>query len=395
MAKSKRMPREPHEVITSDLPAPLFGEEQSVAEVRAESEALFSSIGDGAIATDEFGHITRINPTALNILGLTYDEAIGQWFPRVVRILKADGSSLPLIERPIVRMFLTGQVISEKVLYLTKTGLSVPVSVTVSPIIYEGRPVGAVQVFRDVTLENEIDRMKSEFISLASHQLRTPLSTIQTYTHMLNENYMGDITPDQRKALHTILTATTTMNELIGMLLNIARIESGSIAVNSKWLSAPQLVLDVMKQLGMNAQSKDIRVIFREPKQPLKIKADSLILKEILLNLVGNAIKYTPVGGTVTIKAKARQDDILFTVQDTGIGIPKASQDKIFAKFFRAHNVVRQETTGTGLGLYVVKGLVLTLHGKVWFKSEENAGTTFYVSLPEEYEDKSSVATEG
>src|SRR6185437_14355441 len=105
---------------------------QVVAEIRAESEALFRSIGDGAIATDEFGHITRINPTALHILGLTYPEAIGQWFPRVVRIVRADGSALPLIERPIVRMFLTGQVISEKAVYLTKNGLTVPVSITVS-----------------------------------------------------------------------------------------------------------------------------------------------------------------------------------------------------------------------------------------------------------------------
>lgn len=365
---------------------PIFNDEQTVAEVRAESEALFSSIGDGAIATDEFGHITRINPKALSILNMTYEETIGEWFPRVIRVLKADGTTLPLIERPIVRMFLTGQAISEKVQYVTKDGRTTPVSVTVSPIMHEGRPVGAVQVFRDITLENEIDRMKSEFISLASHQLRTPLSTIQTYAHMLDEGYMGGIGPEQAKALQTILTATNTMNELIGMLLNIARIESGSIAVNNTLLDAGHLIHDVIKQLGLNAQNKKITVTFTEPKQAITINADSLIIKEILLNLVGNAIKYTPEGGKVMIRVRVRDNDVLFAVQDTGMGIPKASQEKIFGKFFRAQNVVKQETTGTGLGLYVVKGLVQTLGGKVWFKSEENVGTTFYVSLPKEAE---------
>lgn len=362
----------------------------TVAEVRAESEALFRSIGDGAIATDEFGHITRINPTALDILELTTEEALGQWFPRIIRILKSDGTPLPLIERPIVRMFLSGQAVSEKALYVTKNGHTVPVSITVSPIILDGRPVGAVQVFRDITTENEIDRMKSEFISLASHQLRTPLSTIQTYAHMMDEDYMGEMNTDQRRALHTILTATNTMNELIGMLLNIARIESGSIAVNSKRLNAVTVVQDVNRQLGINANSKNVALRFQPPRQPVWLKADVLILKEILLNLIGNAIKYTPPDGEVTIKVTARADDVLFTIKDTGVGIPQQAQEKIFGKFFRAQNVVRQETTGTGLGLYVVKGLVTTLHGKVWFKSEENKGTTFYVSLPKVYESATS-----
>lgn len=358
----------------------------TVAEVRAESEALFRSIGDGAIATDEFGHITRINPTALAILGLSAEEALGQWFPRIIHILKPDGTPLPLIERPIVRMFLSGQAISEKALYLTKSGRTVPVSITVSPIILDDRPVGAVQVFRDITIENEIDRMKSEFISLASHQLRTPLSTIQTYAHMMDESYMGEMNDDQRRALHTILTATNTMNELIGMLLNIARIESGSIAVNSKHLDAASVIQDIIKQLNLNASAKSITLKFQPPQQPIWLKADVLILKEILLNLIGNAIKYTPPDGMVTIKVTGNAHNVDFAVKDTGIGIPQSAQEKIFGKFFRAQNVIRQETTGTGLGLYVVKGLVSTLHGKVWFKSEENKGTTFYVSLPKVYD---------
>ncbi len=363
----------------------------TVAEIRAESEALFRSIGDGAIATDEFGHITRINPRALAILGISPDEALGKWFPKIVRILRPDGTPMPLIERPIVRMFLTGEAISEKAVYLVKNGQTVPVSITVSPIILAGRPVGAVQVFRDITVENEIDRMKSEFISLASHQLRTPLSTVQTYAHMLDENYMGEVNPEQRRALRTILAASNTMNELIGILLNIARIESGRISVNSKRLNTTVAIQDVLKQVGVAAANKNVALKFKPPALAITIQSDSILLKEILLNLVGNAVKYTPPDGKVSISVKDRDDAVLFTIKDTGVGIPKTDQDKIFAKFFRAQNVVRQETTGTGLGLYAVKGLVHSLQGTVWFKSEEREGTTFYVTLPKVYHENTTL----
>lgn len=354
----------------------------TVAEVQAESEALFRSIGDGAIATDEFGHITRINPAARAILGLNLSETLGHWFPRIVTIVKPDNTPLPLMERPIVKMFLTGRAVTEKVLYRASDGHIVPVSVTVSPIILDGKPVGAIEVFRDITVENEIDRMKSEFISLASHQLRTPLSTVQTYAHMLTDGYMGPTTSEQARSLRTIIAAANNMNELIGMLLNIARIESGSIAVTAKRHDAGQLMADSVKQLRIAADAKGVALVFRAPPRPVPLKTDSLIVREVLSNLIGNAVKYTPTGGTVTATVRASASEVLFTVDDTGIGIPEQSQDKIFGKFFRAPNVVRQETTGTGLGLYAVRGLVLTLHGKVWFKSTEHVGTTFYVLLP-------------
>jgi len=360
---------------------------QKVAEVQAESEAIFRSIGDGAIATDEFGHITRINPMAQRILGLKPKEALGQWFPRILPIMREDKTPLALIERPIVQMFLTGKSVTAKVRYILKDGSSVPVSITVSPIILNGRPVGAIEVFRDITEEQEIDRMKSEFISLASHQLRTPLSTIKTYTHMLADGYFGPLAAPQTAPLQTVITAANTMNELISVLLNIARIESGSIAISTSEYDAAQLVTDVIKQLQITADARGVRLRFIRPAAPANLCTDSLIAKEILANLISNAIKYTPTLGTVTIRVRDLQHSVRIAVHDTGIGIPRQVHDKIFAKFFRAPNAVREETVGTGLGLYVVQGLVTTLHGKIWFRSAEDAGSTFYVSLP-----KSSVS---
>src|SRR5439155_19445387 len=136
-----------------------------------------------------------------------------------------------LIDRPITKAFLTGKPVMEKTYFRRKDGQKVAMAVSSSPILIKGKPLGLIEVFRDITLEEEIDRMKSEFISLASHQLRTPLSAIKTYSHMLADSYMGELNSAQKKALGTIIGASDRMNELISTLLNITRIESGTIAV--------------------------------------------------------------------------------------------------------------------------------------------------------------------
>lgn len=346
------------------------------------AEALFNSIGDGAIATDEFGKITRINPMALHLLGYTEAAMIGAWFPKKIMAVTEEGEPISLIDRPITRAFLTGKTIIEKTHYRRRNGQIFPVSITVSPIMLAGKPVGAIEVFRDITLEYEIDRMKSDFISLASHQLRTPLSAIKTYSHMLIDGYMGEVSSAQKKSLRTIVSATNRMNELISTLLNITRIESGNVTITPKAVSPQQVIEEVCKEHSLAASDKEITVNQKLSATLPTIQTDMLLFKEILSNLISNAIKYTPDGGEVTISARARRNDMLFTVQDTGMGIPKFAQDQIFTKFFRASNVVKQETSGTGLGLYLVRGLVEALGGRIWFESVEKKGSTFYVTLP-------------
>lgn len=361
---------------------PTSASQQRVTEQQAELEALFTSIGDGAITTDEFGKITRINPKALSILGYTRKEVIGEWFPKRIQAVTEENKIINLIDRPITRAFLNGDTISQKSYYRRKNGDVIPVSITVSPILFEGKPLGAIEVFRDITTEEEIDRMKSEFISLASHQLRTPLSSIKTYSHMLVDGYIGTVTPPQKKALRTIISSSNRMNELISTLLNITRMESGTIRVTPKYVRLDALAQEAMQEVSLLAADRAISINVRIGKGSMGVKTDPLLFKEILINLATNAIKYTPENGVVTIKVQRRGDNVLTSVKDTGWGIPLAAQKEIFSKFFRAQNIVKRETTGTGLGLYLVKGLVDALEGKIWFKSEEGKGTTFSVSLP-------------
>jgi PAS domain S-box-containing protein len=332
---------------------------------------------------------------AQRLLKYSYKELIGEWFPKKIVAVNDDGQVLNLIERPITRAFLTGKTISERIHYKTRDGEILSVSISVSPILLHGKPIGAIEVFRDISLEEEVDRMKSEFISLASHQLRTPLSAIKTYSHMLVDGYMGEVTPAQRKSLRTIISASNRMNELISTLLNITRIESGTIAVVPKNLHVDKIADEVTKELSLSANDKDIALSLSiSGKSPTTALTDALILKEIIINLVSNAIKYTPDEGSVHIDVKGRARDILVSVTDSGWGIPKFAHDQVFSKFFRAHNVVQRETTGTGLGLYLVKGLLERLEGSIWFDSEEGQGTTFYFTIPKQLKAKQPIVQE-
>ncbi|MEO8105191.1 MAG: ATP-binding protein [Candidatus Saccharibacteria bacterium] len=354
-------------------------------EERAQAEALFSSLGDGAIATDEFGKITRINSVASALLGYEAHELIGEWFPKKIVAVTKKGEPISLIDRPITRAFLTGKPVNEKTFYQTKDGHHLPVSISVSPILLADKPLGAIQVFRDITLEEEIDRMKSEFISLASHQLRTPLSAIKTYTHMLADGYMGDVTPAQKKSLRTIISATNRMNELISTLLNITRIESGTIAIIPKNLHLEKAAEEVIKELNLAASEKSISLTLKKiGKVSTNVKTDNLIIKEVISNLISNAIKYTSDKGAVVVEVRGRLRDVLVSVADNGWGIPSTAHDQVFSKFFRATNILKRETTGTGLGLYLVRGLLERLGGTIWFESVEGKGTTFYFTLPKD-----------
>ncbi len=349
---------------------------------KAKTEALFASMGEGAIATDEHGVIYRINKTALNILGLTEKRALGKWFPDIVVAVTQANTVVPPIDRPITRAFLSGRTISERTYYRTRKDPRLPVFVTVSPILQNGKPIGAVETFRDITQEHQVDRMKSEFISIASHQLRTPLSAINTYSRMLYDGYAGDLLEKQKDFMQIILLSIDRMNDLITTLLDISRIETGQLQINPSSVDYNAIINSITKEFDQVAVDKKIKLSVDLPSEPLMITADPLLLKEVFSNLLSNAIKYTPPKGTISVALSKKGKNVILKVSDTGYGIPKESQSNMFSKFFRAGNVMQKETFGTGLGLYMVKLIANSIGGKVWFESRENTGSTFYFSVP-------------
>lgn len=353
-----------------------------VEQQTAYADALFTSIGEGVLATDQNGNVSRANPAALRILNCKESDILGKWYPKAVLAEDEKGVPIKPIDRPIMRAFISGQSIAEKGYYRTFDDKVVPVFVTVAPIIIGNTPQGAIEIFRDISYEHDIDRMKSEFISLASHQLRTPLSAITTYTHMLVSGFQGEVTAGQRDFLQTILNSSTRMNELIDTLLNVTRLESGNIRMELGKLDVSELIGDIMNELWPLAEAKKQRVELEGAHKHMYAHADKLLVTEICTNLLSNAIKYTPKQGRITISLKKESSRLHLTFKDTGYGIPKELQPQVFTKFFRAPNILHEESVGTGLGLYMVKQMVLNLRGEIWFTSVEGEGTIFHVTLP-------------
>lgn len=348
---------------------------------RALTEVLFNSIGEGAVTTDEYGRVTRINPIATRILGFSESESLGVWLPKLFVAYDEEGIPIPLIDRPLTKAFMSGTIITDKVRYKTKDNVLLPVMITISPIMVKEQPIGCIEIFRDITKEYAIDKMKSDFISLASHQLRTPLTTIKTFSHMLIDGYMGDLTNQQSKSLKRIISSTDRMNDTISTLLSITRIESGNIVIARNPIVVCEVVDSVIEEHRLSAANKNIQVKFVKPKN-IKIISDGIVLKEVIGNLINNAIKYTPQNGEIRVEIKIRSSQVIISVEDNGIGIPEESQSSIFSKFFRANNALVEDSSGTGLGLYLVKGLVNELGGDVWFDSKKTKGSIFFVSLP-------------
>lgn len=241
--------------------------------------------------------------------------------------------------------------------------------------------LGFVGIEWDITKEKEVDQAKTEFVSLASHQLKNPLTVIRLYTNLILEQKLGKLVGRQKKALNQIKSANERMINLVNSLLNISRIELGRLTGKPELIKIASLTQNIFKELKPQIEKKAIIFKEKHPKH-LTIRQDPNLLTIILQNLVSNAVKYTPKAGKVIFKTSLSNGNLKFEVTDTGYGIPKKEQGKMFTKLFRASNIQEKEPEGNGLGLYLVKLVVDKLKGKIWFKSRENKGTTFYVTLP-------------
>jgi PAS domain S-box-containing protein len=264
-----------------------------------------------------------------------------------------------------------------------KNGESYEARSSISPILDDnGNIIYYVGVERDITKEKEIDRSKSEFVSLASHQLRTPLSAINWYSEMLLGGDAGALTDKQKDYTQEIYGSSKRMSNLVGALLNVSRIELGTFAVELKPTKITEIADSCIQEMGSKVKQKN-QLIEKQyaPDIPV-INVDQNLMRIVFQNLISNSVKYTPDGGKIIVSVQKNDKDLEVKVQDNGYGIPAQQQNKIFRKFFRADNIIPVETDGTGLGLYIVKEVVEKAGGSVRFESEENKGTTFYINLP-------------
>ncbi len=357
--------------------------QEKILQEKAEDEALLASIGEGIIATDSVGRITIVNQAACDMLRYTSTHLIGKMLIDVIPMQDSEGRTLSVSERPMSKVIsLKKKVITSPHNYYVRSDKTVfPIRFTLTPIFLDKVLIGSVEVFRDITKETEIDRAKSEFVSLASHQLRTPLTTINWYIERLTAQEVGKIPPKQKKYLDEIYHASRRMVMLINSLLNASRLELGTFIVEPQKISIPEVVKEVMEEIFYQKPPRGVRITRKIDTHIPLMSLDKKLFTIIIQNLLSNAVKYSKDDGVVSLLISFDKKVYTIIVEDLGIGIPKKDQKNIFTKMFRADNAKVLDRDGTGLGLYIVKSIVDSTGGKVWFESK-NGKTTFYVTYP-------------
>lgn len=223
----------------------------------------------------------------------------------------------------------------------------------------------------------------SEFVNLASHQLRTPLSGSKWMLELLQKSDAGNLTDKQKEYIEKIYASNEKMIALVNDLLEISRIDEGSAKLFLKPTDITAVIRDLLKEKERDVKKKKLQISLTIEQEPfVQIISEYNKIKQALNNIISNAITYTPAGGKIAIDLKIQDNEVLGSITDTGFGIPKEQQAKIFSKFFRASNILSVETSGTGLGLYIAKSFIEASGGRLWFQSEEGKGTTFYFTLP-------------
>ncbi|MBI1957326.1 MAG: GAF domain-containing sensor histidine kinase [Candidatus Niyogibacteria bacterium] len=344
---------------------------------REKTLAIVYSLSDGLVLYDLENRITLVNPRAQELLLLNINDVLNK---------KLDGSfaSKNIYLQNLFRIRQMMQKDYETREFTTEGPQKVVLQVTQVPVRgSEKRKIGTVLILHDITREKEIEQLKANFVTVASHQLRTPISGIKWSLDMLRKGEKGALNSEQKDLTEKSFQATEHMANLVNDLLDASRIEEGRFGYAFTTGDLLPLVEKVISDLKPNAESRTLDFAFEKPTAPLpaaSFDASKLVLA--IQNVIDNAIKYTELRGTVRIKIRPERSSLFIIVEDTGIGIPEKSKKFIFNKFFRGENAIRYQTEGSGLGLYIAKSIVEKHNGTITFESTEGTGSTFMIQLP-------------
>jgi len=345
---------------------------RSAIDERNKTMAIIENLTDGIILLNKKKQIEIINSPATELFNIGKKEAIGKCFVDLLDIENIPEIKKILIDKDRIRNIYREEVATLDGLHLEIT------SVLLKDEIEEK---GFLIIIHDVTKEKLIEKMKTEFVSVAAHQLRTPLSAIKWTIRMILDGDVGEINEEQRELLEQTYISNERMIRLINDLLDVSRIEEGRLLYDQEDTRIEDVLDSVIEASQEMLRNKNM-VLEVNKKETPKVKIDKEKMGVVIQNLLENAIKYTEQGGKIKITLDNDEKNVIFKIEDSGVGIPKSQQDRIFTKFFRAENVTRMETNGTGLGLYTTKNIVQAHKGQIWFESEENKGTTFYFTIP-------------
>jgi PAS domain S-box-containing protein len=351
-------------------------EDSETARLQAEEErnktlAIINNLADGLLMFNSDEKLTLLNPQAEKILDIKSKDVIGKTiaelknYPSLEKIIQAVGEDLRSVSRREIQI-----------------NNDLIIEISVISVALKEKKLGNLIILHDITREKIVERMKTEFVSISAHQLRTPLSAIKWSLKMLLDGDLGKISLEQKEFIEKAYASNERMIKLINDLLNVTRIEEGRYLFSLSYENIANIIKEQYQTFKELAEKKGLKMelIFKQDKFPL-VKVDKEKISLVIQNLIENAIHYTQKG-KITITLESKDREIIFSVEDTGIGIPKDQQERVFSRFFRAENAILSETEGTGLGLFISKNIIEAHGGRIWFESEEGKGTTFYFTLP-------------
>lgn len=379
----------------------------SVVESRNELEAIVQNSADGVFALDRQRRIVSFNPALENLTGWQAAEVLGTPCSLVLRSRDLSHHSLCEQNCLCLRAFSSQQPLAAEVLITTKDGRELNAGISLGPILDQaGRVIGAVGVVRDITRQKEVERLQTELVSTTSHELRTPLTLIKGYLGTLLRPDLRLPPETQTRFLRQIDEAANRLTGLVDDLLSVSRLESGQMELRLQPVDLAALVSRVVSTFQVQGDLHRLSLSLGLLPDHLMVRADAEQIERILLNLLNNAVKFSPQGGHIQVSGcgvrvehgqvaeavpgpcplpTSSLDDgawALLSVQDEGIGIPPEHQERIFEKFYQVDSGLTRWAKGTGLGLYICKGIIEAHGGKIWVQSAPGQGSTFVFDLP-------------
>lgn len=341
---------------------------------------IIASLPNPLFGIDKKALVTLCNPAAEKFLGKTRQEIIGQHIDTILP-LSQNNALLPFADYK--NTLQTEIPSSPSFVFTTQQGTTRHLHITAAPLEKQTM----LLTLHDSAKEQQLEEMKVDFVSMAAHELRTPLTAIRGYTSLLQMHYASKLDDSAKELLTRLLVSTNNMTNLIDNLLSVSRIERNDMTIDAKPVDLSFIIKDIFQSFEQQAKTRRQKFSLHIPDKLPLVNVDPFRIGQALINLISNAINYTPEEGTVSVTVTDDASSLIVAVKDSGEGIPVDAMPRLFTKFFRVSGSLEQGSKGTGLGLYITKSIIDMHNGKIWAESTVGKGSTFTFTIPHASQD--------
>jgi signal transduction histidine kinase len=364
----------------SDMGQKLKSMVERIDSERNQLDVILNSIDEGVFALDRDGNIKIVNRMAILLFNTTEQQLTGHQF-RNLAVFRQDLAEL-IIDVNEIKFGLNNLVEFKDLQFTDTSGRQHFVDVIVARLAHVENDIETIITVIDQTATRELEAMKVDFVSLAAHELRTPLTAIRGYLELTLKDQNPALDDKHRRFLLQANDSSSQLTGLINNLLNVSKIERNALKMSMDKIDWTLMVQNSVQNLQFSAEKAKLTLVYEGPESGVDIIGDSVAIREVIDNLIANAVHYTPENGAVTVQMRTEGDKVITSVHDTGIGIPKSSVGKLFTKFYRVHGGLATGSGGSGLGLYISKSIVELHDGTISVESKEGVGSTFSFTLP-------------